>query len=172
MNRLTTRFHKHWTAFFIALILLGIAGVQAKLLIITQYDATAEELVKNSSKIALLQGEIFTYGVGGCILLLCNIGILAREKFFGSALKQKKAAPRDGNRWQDFSILLILFYLISFCVFYTLDGTFTKVLSTTPYCYSHPVFKIYQPLFHLAWKIEWYGGREVVDWYGYEEVLF
>ncbi|MCI5137484.1 MAG: hypothetical protein D3922_03510, partial [Candidatus Electrothrix sp. AR1] len=104
--------------------------------------------------------------------LLCNIGILAQRKFFVSTLKQEKVAPQDSNRWQKFSILLILFYLISFCVFYTLDGTFTKVLGTTPYCHAHPVFKIYQPLFDLAWKMEWYGGREVIDAYGYGELLF
>lgn len=170
-QRWNTRFHQHWMLFFLALIWIGMAGVRLKLLASYWRELVAlremsGELMGLTHAVEALEREVLLYLIVGIFCLLSNGAILGYHRFIGSSAVEYTVVPPQ-HRWRDFLLLLSGFYLISFGLFYSVDGSFTRLLSTTPYCYPHPIFRIYQPLVRLAWSAGWHGGGEFVEWMGF-----
>ena len=53
-------------------------------------------------------------------------------------------------------------FLASFLLFFSIDGSFTRVGGTTTYCYFNPLFGIYEPMALGAWGAGVLGGGPLV----------
>lgn len=57
------------------------------------------------------------------------------------------------------AIIAAISYLGTFSLFFSIDGSFTRLGGTTPYCYARPGFQMYEPLVRVARRLGFRGGN-------------
>lgn len=77
--------------------------------------------------------------------------------------RRQPTSTRPKVRW--LLGLALGWYLGTFALYYSIDGSFTRVGISTPGCYPHPIFWVFEPVVQTAWLVEWRGGGPLIREY-------
>jgi hypothetical protein len=105
--------------------------------------------------------------VGGVVIALAApLFAVALLVHWALHAKEFSSAPRVSLR-QIARLPLVVgaWYLLSGASFFALDGAFTRLGGTTPFCYEHPFLGLYEPVASTLWRAGLPGGGRYVNAY-------